>query len=76
MTDDRVVCGARHPIPCAERKAEMVAGQFFYLWGIGWLWLRARDVAEPWERCPWCWGLLPTMEAAIERILRDEPWDA
>lgn len=52
----------------------MRAGQFFYLWGIGWLWLQCRDVTIPWERCPWCNGVLPTMEDAIERILRNDDW--
>ena len=67
-------CGSQHPIPCVDRKAAMRAGQFFYLWGIGWLWLQCRDVTIPWERCPWCNGVLPTMEDAIERILRNDDW--
>jgi hypothetical protein len=49
----------------------MEAGQMFYLWGVGWLWLRARDVTRPWVRCPWCWGELPTMVGAVERLQRE-----
>jgi len=71
----RPKCGSSHPIPCPERKAEMLRGQFFYLWGIGWLWLRSKDVATPWERCPWCWGKLPTMEQAVLRLMLGKEWE-
>jgi hypothetical protein len=53
----------------------MLRGQFFYLWGIGWLWLRSKDVATPWERCPWCWGKLPTMEQAVLRLMLGKEWE-
>jgi hypothetical protein len=45
-------------------------GEFSYLWGLGWVWWRSRDVVSPWTECPWCGHELPTMEALVLRALR------
>lgn len=69
---ERPTCHADNPVACPERRAEMRRGQFFYLWGIGWLWLLSKDVGLPWARCPWCDGKLPVMELALLRALRED----
>ncbi len=69
----RHTCKADSPIPCAERKAEMGAGQMYFADPLGWLWLRAKDVTKPWDRCPFCWGKLPSMLGSVPRIIESPP---
>jgi hypothetical protein len=66
-----MACSADSPIACPDRRAEQLAGQMFYLWGVGWLWLRSRDVTRPWQSCPWCGEALPTMQGTVERLQRN-----
>jgi len=33
---------------------------------LGWVWWKSKNVLQPWERCPWCDGLLPTMEGIVK----------
>jgi hypothetical protein len=68
-TDGDIKCVDWSPVPCAYRKAARDRGDFGYLWGVGWVWWRAKDVMTPWDRCPWCDGWLPTMEALVMRAL-------
>jgi hypothetical protein len=58
--------------------------QFARISGIGWVWLRAKDVTRPWERCPYCWGKLPQIEGVVDRASKygwdptkkGEPWSS
>jgi hypothetical protein len=67
--DEAIKCVDWSPVPCAYRRAARDRGDFGYLWGVGWVWWRAKDVMTPWEKCPWCDGWLPTMEALVLRAL-------
>ena len=62
---DRPVCRDWSPIPCPERKAARDRGEIGYLWGLGWVWWKSKDVLTPWVRCPWCDGYLPSMEKIV-----------
>jgi len=65
-----VVCRTWSPIPCPGRKMARDLGEFSYVWGLGWVWWRSRDVVTPWTECPWCGHELPTMEGLVLRALR------
>jgi len=64
-------CRDWSPIPCEHRKAARDRGDFSYVWGLGWIWWRSRNVLEPWSVCPWCGNDLPRMETLVLRALRD-----
>jgi len=29
------------------------------------IWWRSKDVTQPWVKCPWCDGYLPSMEKIV-----------
>lgn len=65
-----ITCRSWSPIPCPGRSYARRLGEFSYLWGVGWVWWRSRDVLTPWAHCPWCGHDLPTMETLVFRALQ------
>lgn len=61
-----IICREWSPIPCQGRRAARERGEINYLWGLGWIWWRSKDVTLPWAKCPWCDGMLPTMEGIVQ----------
>lgn len=44
----------------------MDAGEFGYIWGLGWVWWRAKHVTNSWHTCPFCGRGLPQMERLVQ----------
>jgi len=68
-SSERITCRDWSPIPCDARRAARERGEIDYVWGLGWIWWRSKNVLEPWTRCPWCDGYLPTMTGVINHGL-------
>lgn len=59
----------RQATACKARIAAVIAGRFLMSFKRGgWLWLDATHPQQPWTRCPWCDGELPTPQTVYERI--------
>jgi hypothetical protein len=72
---ERTICRDWSPIPCDERKAARDCGDMSYVWGLGWVWWKSKDVTRPWVKCPWCDGDLPTMTGIVTYGIFQGGWD-
>jgi hypothetical protein len=71
-------CTKENPaVACASRRTAVQRGTMWYsVEGHGWMWSLGRSsFPDPWKRCPFCDGALPTLTDAAERLLSDRQYD-